>query len=270
MTNARLNAQQARDSAWLEHSVRVGLVAYGLVHLLICWLALQLALGDRSGAPDQQGALRTLAQQPYGEVLLWVVALGLVALAIWQVTEALWGHTREDGAKRAAKRLGSVGRVAIYALLAFSALETALGQGSSGSSDSMTARLMDLPFGRLLVGLVGVVVWVVAIVHVYRALTTSFDEDLEPGARTGASGTATVRLGQAGYLAKGAALAIVGSLFLWAAWTYDAKKSGGLDVALRTLLDAPVGPWLLGAVAVGLGCFGLYCFAWARYADTGS
>ncbi|MDX6318736.1 MAG: hypothetical protein QOD35_2136, partial [Nocardioidaceae bacterium] len=84
MSNAQSTAKQVENSEWLERAIRVGLASYGVVHLLIAWLALQLAFGNSSGAANQNGAMRQLAQQPLGKPLLWVVALGFVALALWQ------------------------------------------------------------------------------------------------------------------------------------------------------------------------------------------
>lgn len=78
-------AEQAGDSAALELVARVGLIAYGVVHFLIGWLALQIAWGaSAKKSADTSGALKTLADQPFGRVLLWLVAVGLVALALWQ------------------------------------------------------------------------------------------------------------------------------------------------------------------------------------------
>ena len=99
-------------------------------------------------------------------------------------------------------------------------------------------------------------------------MTASFKKDLEAKASSGRSDTAVVSFGRVGYIAKGLAFAVLGGLFIWAAWTYDAKNAGGLDSALSTLLGWGLGPWLLVLVALGIGCFVLYCFAWARYADT--
>lgn len=270
VASGKAQARQLSNSVWLERTVRLGLVAFGIVHLLIAWLALQLAFGHQSGAANQQGALHALARQPFGTTLLWLVAIGLFALAVWQVTEALWGHTREDDPKRAFKRVGSAGQAVIYAAIGVSAVKIAVGSGSSSKSQEMTAKLMDLPFGRLIVAAVGVLILVIAAVHAKRGLTKSFEKDLVAQATSGSSGTAIVRLGQIGYLAKAVAFGVLGSLFIWAAATYDAKKAGGLDAALSTLLGQGVGPWLLVIVALGIGCFGLYCFAWARYADTTS
>ncbi len=270
MTDAKNRAQRVENSEWLERLVRVGLVAYGIVHLLVAYLALQLAFGTSEGAPSQQGALHQVAEQSFGTVLLWVIALGFLALAIWQFFEALWGHRREDGGKRLFKRVGSAGRVVVYLALGLSAGKTALGEQSSSSEDQLTAQVMELPLGQFLVGAAGLIVIGIGGYLVSKAVRKSFEKDLQPQATSGSTGTTVVRLGQAGYTAKGVALAVIGGLLVWAAWTYDPKKAGGLDVALRTLLDESFGPWLLAFVAVGIGCFGVYCFFWARYADTNS
>jgi hypothetical protein len=260
--------RRASDSPWLERSVQVGLIAYGVVHLLVTWLALQLAFGHSSQPANQYGALHELAQQPFGAALLWVVGVGFVALSGWQAIEAGWGHRQEDDPKRALKRVGSAGKAVIFLVIAISAFRIAVGVGSTSKSQAMTARLMSAPLGQLLVGLVGVLIIVVAIVQFKRGFTTSFTKELGPGATSGTSGSATVRLGQVGYIAKGVAFLVLGGLFVWAAVTYEPKKTGSLDAALGTLLDAGVGPWLLVLVALGIGCFGLYCLAWARYPDT--
>lgn len=268
LTEGTQQARRASNSVWLERLVRVGLIAYGVVHLLVAWLALQLAFGDHAGAANQQGALHALARQPFGRTLLWVVAAGLFALAVWQVTEVFWGHTREDNPKRGFKRLGSAGKAVVYTAIGVSAVKIAVGSGSSSKSEAFTERLMSAPFGRLLVALVGVVIIVIAVIQIKRGVTSSFTKELTDQATSGSSGTAVVRTGQIGYIAKGVAFVVLGALFVYAGWTYQAEKTGSLDAALNTLLQAGVGPWLLVLVALGIGCFGLYCFAWARYADT--
>jgi hypothetical protein len=261
--------RRADNSDVLDHAVRVGLVCYGGVHLLIAWLAGQLALGDSAGSASGTGALSELAQKPFGRVLLWVVGLGFFALVVWQLIEALVGHRDQHGGKRAYKRLASAGKAAVYGALGVSALKIAIGSGSGGGddTDTLTSRLMALPFGVLLVGAVGAVVLLVAVAHVHKGLSEGFRKRLRAEGNTGDTGRLYTVLGKVGYVSKGGALAVVAVLFGYAAWTHDPDRSGGLDQALETVLEQPFGAPLLLVIAAGLASYGLFCFAWARHLD---
>ncbi len=270
LTRAREMASRSDGSDWLDVAARAGLVAYGAVHLVIAWLAVQLAVGDREGSASSSGAVRELAQQPFGQALVWAVAVGMLLLIVWQGLEAAVGHRDEDGAKRTGKRLLSVGKCVIYATIGVSAARVATGSGSSGKgsekqTDSITATIMDLPAGQLLVGLVGLAIIGIGVAFAVRAWTEKFAKHLDAEGRSGSAGTAYLWFGKAGYAAKGVALGVVGSLFVYAAATHDADESGGLDQALREVLDKPFGPVLLFVIAVGIGCYGLFCFARARH-----
>jgi hypothetical protein len=265
---AKSVGREAQQSDWVDHAARIGLVAYGVMHLVVAWLALQLAFGDREGSASSQGAVHELAQQPFGEVLVWALGLGMVLLVVWQGIEALFGHRQHDGKKRLWKRLASAGKAVVYAVIAVTAIKTATGS-SSGSSeqqtDSYTAKLMDLPGGQLLVGAVGLTILGIGGYFVLRAWTEKFAKELDAEGKSGSTGTAYLWFGKIGYTAKGVAFGIVGALFVYAALTHEPDKSGGLDQALTELLDKPFGPFLLGLVAVGIGCYGLFCFARARH-----
>jgi hypothetical protein len=268
---ASTTGQQARHSDLLKHGARVGLIAYGVVHLLIAWIGVQIAWSG-GGDASSGGALRTLAEQPFGRTILWITVLGLAALVLWQLATAVWGHQSEDGAKRQLKRLSAVGRTIVYAALALSAFRIASGSGSGGGGDSkeegLTADLLSAPAGRVLVAALGIAILSVAIAQVHRGITEGFAHDLLPAATSGDSGSAVIILGRTGYVAKGVAIGVVGVLFGWAAVSYDPDKAGGLDDALKTVREQPFGPYLLTIVALGLAAFGLFCFAWARYAKT--
>jgi hypothetical protein len=260
--------RKAENSAFLDHAVRVGLVVYGVVHLVIAWIAVQLAFGSDQGSASSSGALSQLAQNPLGGVLLWVAAGGLAALVVWRVMEAAVGHREEEGKKRVFKRLGSAFKAVLYATLAWSALQVATGSGSSGGgTDSTTSKLMSMPAGQILVGLVGVGIAAYAARLIYRGLSEGFMDKLQTEGHTGKTGTAFVTFGKVGYVSKGLALLIVAGLFLWAAWTHDPQKSGGLDQALHKVLQQPFGMPMLLVLAAGIGCYGLFCFAWARHLD---
>jgi hypothetical protein len=260
-------ARQAHESSWIDWVARAGLVAYGVVYVLIGWLAVQLAFGDRSGAPSSSGALRELAQQPFGDVLIWVVSLGMFLLALWQLLEAGFGHRDEEGKKRAAKRLGSAGKAIVYTVIGVSGVQIAVGSGSSGKGgeETFTAKLMNLPAGQVLVAVVGLAIIGFGVFQLYRAWTEGFADKLDGEGRSGKTGTAYIAFGKAGYTARGVAFAVVGGLFCYAAVTHESSKSGGLDQALFEILDQPFGPFLLCVVGVGLACFGLFTFAQARH-----
>lgn len=263
--SAQDTGQQAVASKPFRLLLTVGLICYGVVHILVGYIALQIAWGG--GGQDQEasqkGALAELSGQPFGAVLLWIVVIGLFALTIWQGIEAIWGHRdRPAGMKRIRKQLGSGGRAVSYAVIAIAAVSTLLGSGGSGGSseESLSARLMSNPLGRLLVIAIGITIIVLGVRLVRRGIEKKFTEDLAGGV-----GPNVVRLGQAGYIVKGIAFAIVGGLFGWAGITYDAEKAGGLDDALRTVHGAPFGAILLTVMASGLIAFGIYCFFWAKH-----
>jgi len=235
------------------------------VNLLLGWVALQLAFGDKSESASSSGALRELASQPFGAVLIWLIALGMFLLMIWRGLEAAIGHREEDGGKRVAKRLVSLLKALIYGAIGVSATQVAMGSGSSSGTDSMTSKLMDLPAGPWIVGAVGLGIIGYGVSQIVIAWTDKFAEHLSAEGKSGDTGSAYLLLGKVGYNAKGVAIGLVGVLFLYAAVTHDPKKSGGLDQALQQLLEQPFGPVMLAAIAVGIACYGLFCFARARH-----
>ena len=247
--------------------IRVGLVAFGVVHLLIGWIALQVAWGLPSGGQEasQQGALATMAGNPIGAVLLGITAAGLAVLAVWQAAEAGWGHRDKPPAKRVRKRISSAARAVLYAALAVTAVRTLTSGSQAGGSEeeSLTGRVLAAPFGRALVIVAAVAIAAVGVRLILRGVKRTFTEDLAGGVDRRA-----IVLGQIGYVAKGVALVVVGGLLGWAGLSYDPEKAGGLDDALTTVHDAPAGPVLLTLMALGFVAFGAYCFFWARHPRT--
>jgi hypothetical protein len=239
----------------------VGLVALGVVHVLVGVLALGVAWGNGGEEASASGAFVTIADQPFGTVALWVCAIGLVGLAIWQISEAIWGHRDSEGLQLVGKRVGSAAKAVAYVFLAVVSARTAMGStsGSGDSEQGFTAKVMAAPAGQFLVGAIGVTFIGVAIYLAHRGATKSFAKHLDSH-----SGETIVRLGQIGHLAKAVAYGIIGVLFVTAAVQHDPKESGGLDEALTTLRDQPYGAWLLTIVAVGLMAYGIFAFAWAR------
>lgn len=260
--------RQAEDSDWLDRIASGGVIVYGLVHLLVAWLVLRLAFGDGGGSASGGGALRALAQTTGGRISLYGVAAGFLALLVWQGIEAGFGYRHDHGRKRIFNRLLSAAKALIFGGIGVNALMLAVGaSGGGGDTDGITAHVMALPAGPLLVGVVGVAIIVVALFMAYHGLAENFRDTMSVDGETGASGRTYLTLGKVGYVSKGLAVALVGGLFVYAAATHDPQKSGGLDQALHQVLQEPFGVPVLLVVAAGLACFGLFCFALARHLD---
>jgi hypothetical protein len=264
---ARVAATRVAEHPVLEALARIGFIGYGVVHLLVAWLGLQIAFGRPAAEGDQGGALRTLAGQPYGRQLVLAVGVGLAAMALWQALEALVGHRADRGRVRTAERLLSVGRTAAYtyfATLAFAVVRDS-GASSAGSQQAMTTRILSSSGGQELVVVLGVALAVLGIGLIWYGVTKHFDKHLAHE-RMGASMRRVAgRIGTAGYTGKGVAYAVAGTLLAAAAVTYDVDKARGLDAALRELAGRPYGTVLLCLVALGLAMFGVFGILQARY-----
>ena len=255
-------AREAGDHPALEMAARVGYAVSGLLHLLIGWLALQVAWSNSGKSADQSGALASLAGNGLGQVALWVAVLGFFGLALWQVAEAVGGSFGE-GMDAWAGRGKAIAKAVVYLVLGWTTLGFARGKQSSSKQQTVdfTASMLQSTAGRVLVVVIGLVIVGVGVYHVHKGATKRFLRDLAEN-----PGTFATRAGQIGYIAKGIALAIVGLLFVVAGVTRRARTAGGLDTALHTLREQPMGPVLLTVVAIGLVAYGVYSFARARYA----
>lgn len=261
------HADRARSSKALETLARAGYAVSGVLHLLVGWIAVRIALGRGGGEADQTGALSEVASAPGGQVLLWLGVAGFTALGLWQLAEASFGGSRSSGSSQGTHRAKAGGKAVVHLALAFVALQFARGSRPSGAEKTadFTASLMQSGAGRALVVLIGLAMVGVGVYHVYKGASHKFLEDLRTTG-AGAVGSTVERLGIFGYVAKGIALGVVGLLFLVAAVQSDPSEARGLDGALKALQEQPAGMWLLIAVAVGIAAFGLYSFGRARYA----
>lgn len=259
--------RKADDSETFDWAVRLGLVSYGVVHLLLGWLIGSLALSESEGSASKDGALAQVKEQPWGTTLLWVMAFGFVALTVWQLIDAVAGHRGSKGGKRAFKQATSVVKAGIYAFFAYGAWKVGTQGGGKDGTEPFVAKILGLPAGQLLVGAGGLAVAIWAAALIRSGFTNKFTEHLSAEANTSDLSNTYVRIGTVGYIGKCVALLAFSGLILWAAKTSDPDKSGGLDEAMRKILEQPYGSYMLLAIATGLACYGLFCFARARHLD---
>lgn len=261
-------AEDVAENPAFEAIARGGFVMSGLVHVLIGVITLQMALGGSSEDADQSGALRTLAAAPGGNILLWIGGLAMAALVIWHLVETWFGAKgKQDAKDRAAHIIKTLGKAAVYAALAVTALRFAAGGGSDSGQQTteLTAGMMGSAAGRVLIVVVALVVIGIGYFHVYKGASRSFEDDLRipPGQRVAG---AIVVTGILGYIAKGIALLGVGLMFGWAAFGADPEKASGLDGALKAMAQLPAGTIVLAMIGVGLMLYGVYAVLRSRYA----
>lgn len=262
-TEARRAAHRTMNSTTLDRLARLGLVCRALLYALIGILAIQIATGSGSHEADKSGAIKTVAEQPLGTALLWVIAVGVTALTVWQVLLAIAG----DG--KPLDRVEAAVRAAVYVLLLVSVLGLLL-RGSSGSStdeqsEDVTRFLLDLPAGVVLVTVLGLGLIGLGGYWIYQGVTKRFLEELRVGEIPPRARTVVEKLGLVGYICRGAIAGLAGVFVVRAALTYDPDEAKGIDDTLRTFAETPAGPWLLIAVAIGLLLFAGYCLCEARW-----
>ncbi|MER5733235.1 DUF1206 domain-containing protein [Streptomyces sp. NPDC002138] len=251
-------------------TARCGLVARGVLYVLTGLLAVRIAFGESAGEADRQGALQTLAGQPFGRVMVWAVGAGLVCMVLWRLSEAVFGAAGPHG-DTAGKRLAAAGRALFYATAAYSVLSFAAGSGGEGSGDEqsrdITARALQLPAGQWLVGAAGIGIAIAGVTIAVRAALRRFRDHLRMGGVSAGWRRAVDFLGVAGGVSRGAVFAVAGGFACYAAWTYDPGRARGVDDTLRAFTGTPAGPWLMVAVGVGLMLFGVFSWAMARWRE---
>ncbi|MEV5885878.1 DUF1206 domain-containing protein [Streptomyces sp. NPDC052020] len=271
----RSRARRAANGSVAESAARAGLAARGVIYLLVGMLALRIAFGEGRRQADRGGALAELADRPFGAVLLWALGIGLVGMALWRLSEALFGAVGPDG-RKAKKRLASAARCVFYAFVAYSVLAFAANPGggsgggaSGGSSDrqsrDVTARVLEVPAGQWAVGAAGAAIVVAGAVIGVQALRRSYQRKLKRGELGPWARRLVDVTGVGGGVARGLVFAAAGVFAVRAAVDYQPDEAKGLDDTLRSFADTPLGPWLLVCVALGLVLFGVFSFALARW-----
>jgi hypothetical protein len=274
--SAEHGTRNAATGRWMAVLARCGYAAKGVVYLIIGVVSVQVALGARSAVTDQKGALQTILAQPFGRILLGIVAVGLFGFALWCFIQAVFDT--EGKGKKAKGLIARIGYAAIglsYAALAFGAFQLVAGSGSGGKGSNATAQdgtalLLKQVFGPILVIVVGLVVLGVACFLFYQAYAARFQSQLRLASLSIGVKKAIIAVGRLGYAALGVVFSIIGILLIVAAVQHNASKATGLDGALQELARQSYGSVLLGIVALGLFAYGIYSLVEARYRRIGT
>lgn len=252
----------------IEGLVRLGYLAKAAVYLLIGTLAIRVAAGMRGGRlTDPGGALYVVLRQPFGRTLLWLVALGLLTYALWQIVGALVGRRRHSG-KGYGDRALTIIRALVYGAVGVKALQLAIGlrSGDSGPEPLVRAAL-KWPFGEWLVIVAGIGAAWYGVVEIRDAMKGHLEPDLDAATLRRRAGEWALQVARAGIGARGIVLLVLGLGVVRAALVHRASEAGGMDRSLTVLGSLPQGSLLLGLTAAGLFAYGVYQLLHSRYAD---
>ncbi|MFP4347374.1 MAG: DUF1206 domain-containing protein [Thermodesulfobacteriota bacterium] len=278
------DARQAKDATkrktkeaakevkpWVKVLARIGFAAKGVVYMIIGALAVEAAWGAGSSDVKTRDALVQIITQPFGQILLGLTAFGLFCYAMWRFVQAAVDPDNNGAdAKGIIKRTAYVFSGIIYSGVAVAAVQLILGTrsgggGGSSAPEDWTARILAEPFGRWLVMIIGGITICFGLYEFYRAYTAKFKEKFKLSEMSRQEKAWATRAGRAGQVARGIVHGLMGIFFIQASLQFSAQKAGGMGEALQTLASQPYGPWLLGAVAIGLFCYGIHCLVLARY-----
>lgn len=258
-------ARKVEDSTAVAWLARLGLASRGIVWLVIGLLAIQVALGSTEKA-DKNGALKAIADKPFGGLLLVVLVIGFLGYAAWRLLEGSVGHLDEEaGRKRWTKRAGSLFRGVVYLGLAVSTLKFLTAGSGSDQTQPLTARIMGASGGRALVFLIGLGVVAGGIAMGVRAVKRKFEDHLDMSRMSSRMRSVTKIAGTAGLASRGFVFVLLGGFLVDAAVRFDPRKAKGLDASLKTVGQQPFGRVVLFLAALGLLAFAVWSFIEARF-----
>jgi len=263
--------QQTVDNPWVERLVRVGYVARGVLYVVVGVLAVQLAIGVGGATTDKNGAIATIAGQPFGHILLILIAVGLLGYSLWGFIRAILDPLhRGTDPKGIAQRIGYLISALSYGSVFLVTVHFLTGQGNAGNgqgsgAQEWSAALLHQPLGPWLVGIIGLIGIGGGLGQMWQAATADFKKDWKLDQMSRRAQEVAIAVGRFGIAARGVVFFLLGYGILQAALHVDPNQAKGMDGALATLGQQPFGSLLLGVVALGLVAFGIYSMLCARW-----
>ena len=263
------NKRGKTPSPFIRGMARFGYAAKGLVYLIIGGLAARAAIAG--GKPtDEKGALLTVLHQPFGRVLLGLVAAGLFAYALWRLIEVISDPEAQDSnGTRGFARFQYLLSFLVYTGLGIEAIRMILGQRDSGGGEAeakeQAALLLSLPFGHWLLIVIGVAAIGFGLFELKEAFAPEFEDRRHLGELSRKMKPWILRLGRLGTFARGGVGVVVGAFLLMAGLYRSSSEAKGTRGAIESLAERPFGRWILALIAVGLIAHGLYTVLESRY-----
>lgn len=251
-----------------------GYAAKTIVYCLLGILVIGTAIGNfRQDTPSQKSVFIKLVEQPFGQVILGIVIVGMACYVLWRLSQALFNIDKlDDSAKDVLKRVFYFVSAIIYASGTYLAIKVFQGARSDGggqnSSEQMSSTLMQQTWGLWLVGLCGVIVILFSFIQFKHAIKSDFMDKFDLHKMSAKAKSAAEKVGRVGFFARGVIYIMVGGFFVSAALAADPEEAGGLRDALNTLMQQSYGQYAVMFIGAGLFLFGIFCAFESRYHKT--
>ncbi len=274
-TEGKKVAKKTASSPIMDRLARLGYGVKGVSYITMGFIAFRSAFGKSSTPTDQIGAIREFGKLPYAQILLWVILIGLISYSLWGLIRAFLDpfHKGKD-MKGLLARGGYLLSAITYASFVLPTYEliTGVRRGTgSNQTQKFVIQLMSMPWGRFIVGAIGIGAVAAGLYQIYMGITLNFEKQFKPYALAPEQLSVAKQIGRFGTIARGIVFALVGYFLVLAAYYARPGQAQGFDGALRFLEQQPYGLWLMGIIAAGLIAFGIYALmsaAWFRLKDS--
>ena len=248
---------------------RMGYIAKGVVYFMVGLLTVQTTIGMGGQTSNATDALQEIIYRPFGNVLLILIMIGLIAHAVWRIIQGIKDPENRDNSFRTKLfRVFDVLTGLLYISMSYAAWQILQGlntQDSGQSTEVWVARILELPYGTWLVMICALLILIGALYQFYSAWSAGFDYSFDFSKMNDTEKKTLRSLGRIGISAWGVVYCMVAYLFYNASVTFDSDQAGGLSQALSTLREQPFGTLALGITSAGLLIYGIYLLVLSYY-----
>jgi hypothetical protein len=257
-----------KTKKWVEHFARFGYATKGAIYIIIGILSAMAAFGGSGGqTTGRSGAFREIAQQPFGQILLGIVAIGFVGYMVWRFIQAI-----QDAENKGSDTSGIMVRIGyalsglLYGYFAYYAFQMITGSGGSsgGGNKFIVGKLLEQPFGQFLVGVFAALILAKGIYQIHKVTSGNYIKGIKDSQMNNKLQDTYRKLGQFGLIARAVVFGIIGFFLAKAAVSASASQAKGTEGAFDFLV-AEGGPIVMGIVAIGLAAYGVFEFFKAKY-----
>ena len=248
---------------------RYGAFSLGLIYVMIGVTALLSLLQLKDGGADEDSILEYLLNFQLGKLLIWVIIGGMLAYIIWKIVESVTDfYEYGSGTTGIIKRLGVAFSGIAYVIIGLSGIQALAGTHISGKGEEeqqeMVARVFEWTGGEWLIGAIGLITLITAIMELKYVISEDHEERLTIENLAPVAQKIIHVLAWVGHIARAIILLILSYFLIRSAVESDPKEVGDTDTAFNfigeVIFGKTIGHPLFVLVAVGTIFYGLFMF----------